>query len=555
MDHKDTPSFSTQLVVPSWWVKAYEASALAESSGVGAMRLAADAGLAPALTLVELNALAMVLASVQAQILSGQSSLVIAADEHLKHASTNAKARRFAFEKLVQILAGFRLLVKNGDRFATHSLFGRDEWRGRPDGELEVAFEPAELGLELMLGVADPHWDLVRRASGKVPAAEILQKDPPLTLRRSVWLELQSVEQWLFLRLEKGIQWEFRWLQLDGVFGMGLSELFHGVPLAATGGPALSQRLKHLAKLGKKLASHGFLAKEVHEQFLALGDAAEPGVTAVWQVSRDRLAETTAETYRAAATQSLLERRQAECAADLAQIVLPLADARQLTDAARLHRELVDLRLPLPAPIGLAGSVLQLFWELTLRKARGGRHPLPAGLIEGRAASFFQDSLPMEGRLQGFAEFLGEDPDFARALREVPFASLASDATLAEPGFADLLRGSKAGPRLVAPGPVPVAPEPPAKKKAQINGALAARMLRVASEELSKLKGGHPDRYRALKRTYLESLDDGQKKLMLDVQRRMQPNMFDEHLRQRLVRYMVDNPGAWRSPSGQLAEV
>jgi hypothetical protein len=45
----------------------------------------------------------------------------------------------------------------------------------------------------------------------------------------------------------------------------------------------------------------------------------------------------------------------------------------------------------------------------------------------------------------------------------------------------------------------------------------------------------------------LETLDETSRRLLLDVQKRIQPSMFDEQLRQRLVRYMVENPGAWRS--------
>lgn len=568
MDLDQPPSLATQLVVPSWWVKAYEAACRAESSGAGAMRLAADAGLAPALTTLELNALAMVLASVQAQIFAGRPKLVIGAEEHLKHASTNAKTRRFAFEKLIQILVGLRLLRAEGEGFLSYPVFGRDAWRARAGGELEIELVPEGLGHEILLGQSDAHWDLVRRAQGRPVAADVLGGNAPLTLRRSVWLDLQAQEQWLFLRLERSIQWEFRWLQLDGVFGLGLRDLFRDVPLPAAGGTTLSHRLKLLAKLGKKLGSHGFLAKDVHEQYLALGADAAEGLTAVWQVSRDRLAEDAAETYRAASARALAGRRHGDLLAGLVSLVLPDADARRREEATRAYLELLEANLALPVSPGPAAapnqlhSPLTLFWELSQRGARGARYQVPAGLLEGRAASFFDARVPATQRLAEFATFLAEDPDFARTVQETPFASLASAATLADPAFARELSGAplaRAGALADQPRPRLVAPDeaeaPAAKKKAALNGALAARMLKVASEELQKLKASHPERYKALKKAYLESLDELGRKLMLDVQRRMQPTMFDEHLRQRLVRYMVDHPGAWRSPSAQLAEI
>jgi len=78
-------------------------------------------------------------------------------------------------------------------------------------------------------------------------------------------------------------------------------------------------------------------------------------------------------------------------------------------------------------------------------------------------------------------------------------------------------------------------------------GAQAARMLKVADAELVKMRRASPDSYRELTRHYLQSLDPVGQRLLLDVQRRIQPTHFDEQLRQRLVRFMVENPGAWRT--------
>jgi hypothetical protein len=78
-------------------------------------------------------------------------------------------------------------------------------------------------------------------------------------------------------------------------------------------------------------------------------------------------------------------------------------------------------------------------------------------------------------------------------------------------------------------------------------------MLKTAGEELAKICANEPERYAELKRAYLGSLDDAGRRLMLDVQRRIQPTMFEAQLRQRLVRYMVENPGAWRSAEPGLA--
>jgi hypothetical protein len=80
----------------------------------------------------------------------------------------------------------------------------------------------------------------------------------------------------------------------------------------------------------------------------------------------------------------------------------------------------------------------------------------------------------------------------------------------------------------------------------------ASRMRKTASDELARLRAGDPAKYAALKRAYFESLDDGARRMMLDVQRQLEPTKFEEQLRPQLVRFMVEHPGAWRSsPSPQ----
>src|SRR6185437_15927736 len=98
--------------------------------------------------------------------------------------------------------------------------------------------------------LADPHLELVRNATGRAEAGDALGDHAPLVVRRSIWLELVGPEQQLLLRLERAMQWEFRWLQLEGIFGLPLSELFSDLPLPAaprgTAGGELARRLRVL---------------------------------------------------------------------------------------------------------------------------------------------------------------------------------------------------------------------------------------------------------------------------------------------------------------------
>lgn len=74
-----------------------------------------------------------------------------------------------------------------------------------------------------------------------------------------------------------------------------------------------------------------------------------------------------------------------------------------------------------------------------------------------------------------------------------------------------------------------------------------AMIRRVATEELTRIKSEQPDQYRALKATFLSSLDESARRVFAEVQARLEPKVFDEHLRQRLVKFMVDHPAAWKA--------
>jgi hypothetical protein len=129
------------------------------------MQQAFAAGLAPALGTLELNSLAMVLASLQEQILAGgYQNLRVRAEEHLKHAGTIMRTRRFVFEKIVQLLVGLRLLTPTSDgSMRSFSPVAADRWRRlSDDDEFEIGISLNPLGAELLLGLSDAHSDLVR---------------------------------------------------------------------------------------------------------------------------------------------------------------------------------------------------------------------------------------------------------------------------------------------------------------------------------------------------------------------------------------------------------
>ena len=565
---------TTHLHLPGWWVRAFDAAVLAEAEGGGAMQQARLAGLMPALTPLEMHALAMVLSGLQSQLLNGsEGPLKVRIQEHLKHLSLATRSRRFLFERLVQMLAGLRILraADPVDSWSSYGPFTGDEWHlGDGDGAA-VALSLAPLGPELILGWSDSHHDLVRFLQGAPEGVEVLGRQSPLTISRSLWLELQGVEQLLHLRLERAVQWESRWLQLEGIFGLPLASLFQGTAPERkylVGGD-LALQLKCLARLGRKLVAHGALHGAVANHYLAIGEDAVGGVTLVWQVAAERLDMLGQSTHEQAAAAALRRRHHAAITPSLLQLYLPAEASGEIRQKAALLAE----RLLAPSFDRSETFVLRrgqlltspaLFLEIALRSEVGTPWPLPDSLRSHPLTNLAK--APADGELtQRFGQFramLAGDPELSSALGELPFMTLASAQTRQDRNFAPMAKAmllprswqnaveapvESVRPRLIAPHETP-SEELVAAKRAPVQPSVfASRMLKTAADELAKMRASDLVRYDEIKRAYLLTLDESSRRLLLDVQKRIQPAMFEEQLRPRLVRYMVDHPGAWRS--------
>src|SRR4051794_15109560 len=68
---RDQATLATHLLLPGWWLRALDAAGRAETLEAGATAQAVAARLAPALSAVELGALAAILGQLQAGLLAG----------------------------------------------------------------------------------------------------------------------------------------------------------------------------------------------------------------------------------------------------------------------------------------------------------------------------------------------------------------------------------------------------------------------------------------------------------------------------------------------------
>lgn len=559
---------ATHLILPGWWLDAFAAAGVHEGVD-SAMTLARAARLAPAMTVADLNGLVLLLSCLQQDLLAEREPrYAIRVAEHVKHTGSGGRDGRFNFEKQMQLLSAVRLLHATTEHgLGTVPLFAGERWfDGEATAEGALAVGMIELAAgplthELVLGVADPHYDLARTARGELTAASILGERAPTAVWRSLWLELPPLEQQILLRLELALQEDRRWLSIEGVVGLPLDTLFAGIKLpegrAAAQHGELAKRLKMLVKLGKRLGDHGFLAPAVGDQYLAFGEDDAAQLMVIWQIARERLAVDAAGKHVAAARRFLLKHRLPTQAPTLCSLMPGGFEGarRRLDDLQQ-----AALSIEAEASVGAFTPAL-LLWEIECRTG-ASRDPFPLPEVLQAALSDGDHDAPAGERLAHFMTKLDDSPELIRALNDMPFGSYASAASLADRTFSDhvqrlarpsddtLHTASKIKPRLVGGATatdIAGAPVAAPKPMSGVSGALTSRMRRIANDELGKMRHAYPERYVDLKRAYLASLDETGRKLMLEVQRRMQPGIFEEHLKQRLVKFMVERPSSWRS--------
>lgn len=627
MNNAGATFIATHMLLPAWWVRAFESSLLSEQVGLGAIDQALRAQLSPALQPLEMGALAAVLGAVQEQILSGNGrSLKLDIPRYVKEAGAGAgaKTKRYAYEKIAQILTAVKVLEPTSSGIVGRPLFSGESWMlgGQNDRDVTFMLNPGPIGLELLLGISDAHVDFLRRLRHEEVAHNSIGSHGPLMVWKSLWLEMTGIEPLLYLRLERAMQWEFKWLQLDGTFGLPLNALFQGLE------SDFGKQLKVLSRLGKRFEGHGFVAPVKSDQYLAFSpeDAADPSL--VWQIGRERLSSDVLSSYCALAHKSLIThhlgpstvgtRVHAGILAHLCERMIRVFLPREATSeefsqgknswetlfqAAQVENREPNLQIPpqsLPLEPSLFISTVVLFFELLLRSMDQDQSPssnplaIPDIIVHSPIGSLFssQNPLPLEERFKAFESILQDSTELIQAFCEYPLATLTSKVSQKDQRLMSLLE-DKARPTLSHESltkPLLIKPRepeelskttPPLQMSTTISSALGAdkepsaaanlqpsqnssnpptasspssRIMKIAADELQKIKKNHPERYAELKKAYLDSLDEGGRKLIYDVQKRMQSHLFEEHLRQRILRFMVENPGAWRSAESSFAK-
>ena len=554
---------TTQLIVPPWWVTAYQASCAHQEAYWDPFVMSKRQRLTPALTVAELNAVGVLLCEIQKQILEGKSKVCLTFKNHKKFAPRHRPYQNFAYERVLQILPTLSLLPQEVKGATVPlGLFIEQEW-SMVDHHVAINLVPSELGVELILGFADAHEELGRRQLGTQQVVGIGADFPPLLLGRSVWLELEGREQTMLLNMEIAMQRDRRQVNLDNLFDLELEDMCSNVTLprrAVSPSSILGKWLKTLDRLGKKLECHGVLRHHLAQEYLAFG-ASDIGCRLIWNSGFAKMREYDSQEYQKACACFFLKRFLTHNGGPFFQeLSRQNAKNREVwTNLLNFLKNLEDSEVDALTFNGLLIGEMQVFSELTLRQhAHLKELELPSSLKESRLgwltspdnttslSERYAEYIRIVRGDQMLRKVIVEAGDWGKFGQTIPTEELViaiENENKAESSHQDKLEkksldSSSSDPHMIL------------EKESDRKKSEKFRMKKVA-DDLVWLRENKPQRYRQVRDFFIESLKEEKRQMIREVQKRLKPAVFDDHLKHTLSKFILENPSMMNGEFGR----
>ena len=534
----------THFVVPRWWVAAYDFAGSNRSRDVLPDELAIEQRIIPALSTVELSSLAFLISALQAQVLSGQPWLRIDTKAHQKYMSAGRYAEQFAFQRITQLVSALSVFPHRKEQRTEEPQGLFTDQKINVDGpRIDLSLKVDLLGQELLLGYGDPYLELKRKLDAEVSFSSLSGGKPPLILGKAVWLDLTGLEQLVLLRIEGLSQWDFRLLSIENVFGHHLYSLFENIVFAkrSTRRSRMGHILQFLGRMGQKLQAHGVLVDQSTSDYLAFSDG-PTSMQLLWnrgaQFSGSESAAFKGAVFRLFNSR-LFGNHQHYLSVFLNR--LSSQSRNQVSEVVGKLKQLVGDDEPiqfLDGNLPLLPSTLFVEWFVRQLPENSG--VLPEKL---KNSHVFWLTSPLNGadlseRYNEFSSIMQESQGLKEELEKSDGWTLVSAASLSNKTLMDHLKSSTKM--------KPIEVDKPAAKEVQAPQKIVPRSVardkKTVAESITRLKEKDPSRYGDLKKAYIDSLDNSKKQVVLEVQRRLNPGVFDEHLRHSLIKYVVDNP-------------
>ena len=528
---------ATSFFLPHWWVEVFDRATVVHAAGGDPDAYVSTVKFLPYLKPLQLKLCSQIISIMQHQLLDGvRDNIIISLPRVYNELQLLTRRQRTQAQLLLHELRSFRLLhVREEGKVQAWSLFTDETWCSSAAG-VSVELQLAAWGRELLLGYCEPYADFVRRAQQGLPLRSLCAS-APLHLWKSVWLDLQGAEQLLYLRLEAAAQQQGNWLNLEHTLCQSLADCSAGLQCSEV------ELLRLLTALGKKLTEHGCLLPHPVPRAVFLDAEQRQQAQLLWTLARFPTVQQNCQQWRQAVCADLCTRQLAQTWEQLLALLVP--------DRRQRHQKLLNSFMALLSRLDVQEDVavltmftagcplldIALFFEWSLRRTLSVLS-LPSALVPSVVGNMLDadNAVPLHTRFANFRHWIKENPHFVQELRSTPQACLVSSATAGVPC------AEVGSPQSSPPSATEVAPTPEARPEA-IGGK---HLRKIAALELRKIVSRSRSEYNRLERSYFASLSPETRQSILEVKKHMQAGIFENHLRPRLISFMIADPSSWQ---------
>lgn len=551
----------TQLYLPFWFVESYLSAFEQVPSEDDFVVSITDQHLYPRLDPKIGNFLSVIMPRFQHSLLEFQLPKKVKINlKDLKSDLASALRSTDAKQNLVLSLGGLRMNQMSGNSYKALPLFAGEEIHREDDGDF-LHLLTNDISHSLLLGYRDL-TDFDQPLLVEKNFTSFL-REQPLVVWKSLWLELSGIERLLYLTLEKQMQWQCSLTHLDGSFHIGFDDLdwiikkFHSTRKKGT---RAFQAFSLLKKIGKKFVEQGLLAKRTDFEVMLMDSTESSGCPQLlWTSTYEKHQSLQESLYGRQVASHFIEgflqenRQEAFCKTFGLSPLTISRDLRVfLLDQAKhlkIHPIAVKNFHDSKPHLSFLNSII-LFVEYTLRFSEDSlRFPPSDGVRDIVGEVFTGNDFTFEQKYTRFQGLIERNFTFQEILSKEKGASVFTGELRSE--FRQAYQKSSQnviGKKEVEPARGAIEVEVNKSTGSHLKtDEIAAKPEGAFSRKdalalINDLSTKYTSTYRSLINQYLDSLDSQSKKLILDVQERMQPLSFNEHLRQRLVRYLVAKP-------------
>ena len=531
----------------------------------------------------EWSLLPFVLSSIQGQLLNGGKTRTLHLDPStfVSDLAPVFFRKRSIFEVFWSRLGSLKIYLQTSDKtVVARPLFKSESWSSHKSGKV-IDFEISDDIQDLFLGFLSPYENLLAycHQSESILKTNIdFQK--PLVIRKSLWLDLNYLEQLLFLRLEKSRQWHPNTVHYDEVFLEGLSRLFDGINLETYfRSKSRRNKINVLKRFCRKLYDHGLLTPLDDESFVALNQQEEKDQSFVWQRFVNFEDNSFLEHYKKSSCFFLLKRLFNKQEKKFFDFISSGVSQNHVVQIRQVWSGIIQNELKYFGSFlfDVGAQIIPLllvFIEWYFRLQPGHRRPLPERMLKYSVIEnvfFRSSSFDLKQQFTEFAMLFSEHKFLAEEVKKdknlcfaLFFATEKVDLVddyYQE--FSTLLRKGTKGQGVQ---------KSPSTKKNQSNDHDLSQSLNpliktetkeqslidnneihsekisrsLVIKELDRLKLHSSQSYTKIKSNFIESLDEKSQKIMLSVSKSLRPELFEQQIRERLIKYMIKNPKIWQ---------